>query len=73
MTKVLHQLTVPLSRDHVGKGEESHKKQEKAHRRFLRTENVIVEWQQAEEKLATLRQASEQEDRLQVRAGFCAY
>jgi hypothetical protein len=56
-------------RDHVGKAEERQKKQETAHRQFLRAENVIVEWQRANEKLPSLREASEREDQLQIQAG----
>ena len=56
-------------RNHVGKAEERQKKQETAHRQFLRAENVIVEWQRANEKLPSLREASEREDQLQIQAG----
>jgi hypothetical protein len=56
-------------RDHMGKTEERQKKQETAHRQFLRAENVIVEWQRANEKLPSLREASEREDQLQIQAG----
>jgi hypothetical protein len=53
----------------VGKAEERQKKQETAHRQFLRAENVIVEWQRANEKLPSLQEASEREDQLQIQAG----
>src|ERR1700722_4880122 len=56
-------------RNHMGKTEERQKKQETAHRKFLRAENVIVEWQRANEKLPSLREASEREDQLQIQAG----
>jgi hypothetical protein len=56
-------------RDQVGNPEERRKKQGTAHRQFLRAENVIVEWQRANEKLPSLRKASEREDRLQIQAG----
>ena len=53
----------------MGKAEDRQKKQETAHRQFLRAENVIVEWQRANEKLPSLQEASEREDQLQMQAG----